>query len=147
MDTYNDKAMVALLPTTYWWCNIPLPHTTLIFVGKISKLEPTLREELIRVAENLSILCSPVNLKVLGILTLGHDEEPVHVLNLVPNKQLLAMRSFLEEWDNSEFPDYKPHATIGPVGSLQQDPPILLSFDRILVSWGVDEQTFWLRDH
>lgn len=146
MDKTNDSAMVALLPTTDWWCNIEIPHTTLVYVGKISSLPEGLHEELIKVSANLALLSPIINLKVSGIQTYG-DDEPVHVLTLIKSPEIVAMRSFLDDWDNGEFPDFSPHATIGPVGSLQQDPPIMLSFNRILVSWGEDNQTFRLRNY
>lgn len=144
MDTNNDDVMVALLPMTSEWCQIELPHTTLVYLGKISKLEPAIKNELAKTASNLSILSNPIHLKVSGVEQFG-NVEPVDVLRLVPNSELLALRSFLEDWDNGEFPDYKPHATIGPAGGFYQDPPMMLSFDRILVMWGDERLTFWLR--
>jgi 2'-5' RNA ligase len=146
MDKINDSAMVALLPTTSNWCNIDLPHTTLVYVGKIAQLEPTIREELVKIVSNLVLLAPPFTLKVSAVQKYG-EEEPVDVLTLIRTPELMALRSFLEDWDNGEFPDYNPHATIGPLGSFRGEIPLTLSFDKILVSWGEDDQTFPLRNY
>lgn len=146
MNTNNDSAMVALLPTTDWWCKIDLPHTTLVYLGEISKLVPEIREELIEVVSNISILASPITLKVSGVQKFG-DDDPVHVLALIPNPEIMAIRSFVEIYDTGEHPVFSPHATIGPIGSLEEQPPLVLSFDKILVAWGEDNQTFRLRNY
>jgi 2'-5' RNA ligase len=144
MDITNDSAMVALLPMTDEWCKIDPPHTTLVYLGKISDLKEELLIELVKSASSLAMISNPVHLKVSGVEVFG-EEEKVDVLRLVPNPELLSMRTFLEDWDTGEFPVYKPHATIGPAGGFYTDLPIVLTFDRILVSWGDTRITFWLR--
>lgn len=150
MDTTNTNVMVALIPNDDSWCKIDFPHVTLVCVGKTEDLKPGLFNELAKTVSSLSMLTSPFYLKVSGVEVFG-DDEKVDVLRLIPNPELVAMREFLKGWDNGDFPDYKPHATIGPEGSVtnwnsQSTPmPIALYFDRIVVCWGDDRLTFWLR--
>jgi 2'-5' RNA ligase len=60
----------------------------------------------------------------------------VDVMKLELTPELRAMRSQLEQWNGSEHTDYKPHATIGPVGSPIENLPSRLTFDRIVFKWG-----------
>jgi len=145
MDALNDSAMVALLPMNDEWSKVETTHLTLIYVGKVADLKPALFNTLAKDVSSLAILSNPIYLKVFGIEVFG-DTEEVDVLRVSPSSELLALRSFLEDWDSGEFPIYKPHITIGPAHGLYEIPtPMMVSFDRIMVAWGEDRLTFWLR--
>lgn len=145
MDDPQDKtsAMIALLPIVSDWCKIELPHMTLVYAGELETLQPTEFNEMAKDAASLSMLSSPITLRVSGVETFG-DTDKVDVLRFVPSSEVLAMRRAVEHWNASEFP-FKPHATIGPVGSFVQYPPTYVAFDRIAVAWGDELLTFWLR--
>lgn len=142
-DDYSDSVMISLLPITTDWCNIELPHMTLVYAGEIKNLKSTSFNDISKDAASLSMLATPLTLQVLGVEQFGDEGEKVDVLKLRPTSALLAMRNFVEDWNASEYP-FTPHATIGPVGSLRGMMPQYLAFDRIMVSWGKDCLTFWL---
>lgn len=141
-DDPSGSAMIALLPITTSWCNIELPHMTLVFAGLLSDLKSTAFNEMAKDAASIAMISNPVTLRVTGVEVFG-DVEKVDVLRLQPSSQLLAMRRMVEKWNASDFP-FKPHATIGPVGSLNGMMPNFLAFDRIAVGWGSELLTFWL---
>lgn len=125
------------------WCNIDLPHMTLVYAGEVKDLKSTDFNELAKDTASLSMLSGPITLQVTGTEIFGDEGQKVDVLLLRPTSQLMAMRRFLEHWNASEYP-FTPHATIGPPGSLQGMMPQYLAFDRLLVQWGKDALTFWL---
>jgi 2'-5' RNA ligase len=144
MDKVETSAAVVLLPMTDEWCKNDFPHMTLVYAGEISDLKQYDFNSLVKSASSLSILSNPIHLKVSGVEVFG-EEEKVDVLRLVPNPEVLAIRAFLEDWDTGDFPEFKPHATIGPIGGVYENLPILLTFDRIAVCWGEYKVIFWLR--
>lgn len=144
MDTTQDSAMVALLPQTDEWCKFDLAHTTLIYLGLIKDLAPIVKEELIKIVSSIAILTNPFPVKIIGQEVFG-DTEKVEVFRLVNTSELSSLRTLLNSWDDSEFPNFRPHATIGPEGTMIQDPPLFLMFDRIMLGWGEEQLTFWLR--
>lgn len=133
---FNESVMIALLPTTSDWCAQPLPHMTLVFAGNISDLQAGAQNELAKIALTLAITCHKMQLVVMGKDILGSGDSMVEVLLLRPMPELLAMRSIVEPWNASEFTDFKPHATIGPIGSGKDTIPNYLIFDRIALAWG-----------
>lgn len=141
---YTDSVMIALLPMTADWCNIELPHLTLVYAGQIKDRKPTDFNEMAKDAASISMMASPVTLKVINVESFGDGSEKVDALNLRPSSDLMAMRRFVEHWNASQYP-FNPHATIGPTGSLNGMMPYSLAFDRIAVCWGDDIITFWLK--
>lgn len=144
MNDVQDSAMVALLPQTNDWCKIDPAHTTLIYLGKIKDLDPIIRDELIKIVSSLAILTNPFMVKIKGQELFG-DEEKVEVFVLDNIPELSSLRTILDSWDDSEFPIFKPHATIGPEGTVVENPPLYLMFDRIILGWGEEQLVFWLR--
>ncbi len=142
-NDYSDSVMIALLPTTDKWCKIDLPHLTLVYAGKKDDLKSTAFNELAKDAASLAVLSGPLFLKVLGKEVFGDSEDKVDVFRLKPTPELLAMRRVVEHWNASEHP-FNPHVTIGPEGSVVED-PMYIAFNRILVEWGNDSLTFWLK--
>lgn len=142
MDNYDDSVMIALIPTTSDWCRIDLPHLTLVYAGKIDELKSTTHNDLAKTALNLAMTCSPVTLDVIGTDVFGEGEETVDVLRLDSSPEIMAMRSTVSHWNASEYLDYKPHVTIGPVGNLPEKIPKRITFDRVMVSWGDSQLTF-----
>jgi len=142
-DPVSTGAMIALLPATTDWTMDKLPHMTLVYAGEIGELDPTTHNQLGKDAMSIGMSFPPQVLEVLGIETMG-DEEKVDVLRLKPNKDLLAMRSAVEVWNASQHP-YKPHVTIGPVGTVPRNIPKRVTFDRVYVGWGPTGSTYQLR--
>lgn len=138
MDDFPESAMIALLPTTSDWCKIDLPHLTLVYVGEISELSQNMYNEMAKKGLALAMSCAPITLDVLALEVFGEGLDKVEVLLLRPSAEILAMRHAVEDWNGSQYHQYKPHATIGPVGSTKFDDPLptSLTFDRIYVSWG-----------
>ena len=144
MNDFKNSVMVALLPVTSSWCKIELPHLTLVYAGEVDDLEVTDFNKISKDAASLSMLTRPLNLMVTGVEVFG-EEDKVDVLRFQPTSQLLAMRHAVERWNKSEFP-FRPHATMGPVGTRLLVPsiPEYVAFDRIMVGWGDETLTFWL---
>jgi 2'-5' RNA ligase len=95
-------------------------------------------------------LTGSFNLSVTGVEEWGESEK-VDVLTLYPTPQLLLAHKIVEQWDSGDFPEYKPHVTIGPAGSaaaIVDNPPLYsegyrrqalptrLYFNRIAACWG-----------
>lgn len=135
MSEFDSSVMVALLPTTTYWCHIELPHVTLIYAGEIPDLKLTVRNDLAKQTISIAQDFGPFSVNVTGTDVFGTNDL-VDVMKLELNPELRAMRSKLEEWNGSEHIDYRPHATIGPVGSPLENLPIRLTFDRICFKWG-----------
>jgi 2'-5' RNA ligase len=140
----KTQAMIALLPTSTDWCKIDLPHLTVVYIGEITDRKPTEFNELAKDASSIAVLAKPLTLNVIGLDVFG-DEERVDVLRLHASSELLAMREMAKSWDDSSWPDFKPHVTVGPQGSFSGEVPKFLHFDRLLVAWGEDSLTFKLR--
>ncbi len=66
MDDFSDSVMIALLPTTSDWCHIELPHLTLVYVGEMDDLKPTVFNELAKDAAMLAMMARPITLNVIG---------------------------------------------------------------------------------
>ncbi len=141
MEDFKDSVMVALLPTTTDWCKIELPHTTLVYVGEIPDLHEGTQNELIKAAHTMAWTFPQLTLNVLYTEVFG-TEHKVDVLVLDETTQLMAMYNALQKWDGGNY-DYHPHATIGPEGSATGPVPETLTFDRILVSWGVASKVIY----
>ncbi len=137
MQSVSNSVMVALLPTTTDWCNIELPHMTLVYAGELDSLDSKAFNELATKVISIGLSFNPVNLDVLGVETFGKKDEKVDVLRLTSSSDLLTMRKIVDEWNASEFP-FNPHATIGPIGTLKESPPSKLTFDRVGLFWGED---------
>lgn len=141
----ETSAMIALLPVNSDWCRQDLPHMTLVYAGEIGGRSDADFNELAKDAASIAMLCRPISLRVTGIEVFGTDEK-VDVLRLQMSSELEAMRRTVERWNASEH-SFKPHCTIGPLGSsvsLQQtmDVPRWVAFDRVLAAWGEKSLTF-----
>lgn len=154
MDEKIETGMIALLPSNFEWCKAEFPHLTLVYLGDVTNVKDSIRMNLAKQVASMSMLSNPLYLKSNGIEVMGgqDSENPeVEVLRFSPSPELLSMRSFFEDWDSSEFPVYKPHVTLGPIGtttdwnSQSMPMPIAVLFNRISVQWGDSILTFWLR--
>lgn len=143
MTEYDDKVMVAFLPTTTEWCHIDLPHLTLVYVGDKNKLDANNFNSLLKDAFQIAVLTRSFALEVQKVDVFG-EEEKVDVLRLRATPELWAARHLLEKWDVSEHP-FNPHVTVGPEGSTVYPIPRMIGFNRIVVSWGTENMTSWLR--
>lgn len=147
MDAANGSAdesvMIALLPSTSDWCQIDLPHLTLVYGGLVKDLKPSVFNEIAKDAAMLSMLTRSITLRVTGKKHFG-DSGEVDVFTLESSTELLAMRRAVESWNKSDYP-FNPHVTIGPVGSYIEQIPRYINFDRIMIGWGAERMDFWLR--
>lgn len=140
---YDDKVMVAFLPTTTDWCHIDLPHMTLVYCGDKNKLNELAFNSLLKDAFQIAALTRVFVLEVQQVDVFG-EEEKVDVLRLRPTSELWAARHLMEKWDVSEH-SFNPHVTVGPVGSTAYPPPRMVGFNRLVVSWGTENITSWLK--
>ena len=142
----SQGVMIALIPTNTEWCKTKCPHMTLVYVGKVEDLNPTFFNELGKEASDLAVLTNPFSLRVTGTDEFGGntaDNPPVEVFTLESTPQLRALRRAVEKWDASEWP-FTPHVTIGPRGTIVENPPSFLRFDKLMVAWGDQELVFSL---
>jgi 2'-5' RNA ligase len=143
VQNYGDSIMVALLPTTSDWCQQSMPHLTLLYGGKVGDVKGSVYDELLRAVIDIASSSAPVTLEVMGEDVFGEDEK-VDVLLLRTTPVLLQMRRRVEAYNGSQFTDFKPHVTVGPEGSMADEIPGSITFDRILLSWGVDAKIYRL---
>lgn len=143
MDDFSGSAMIALLPTSTEWSELELPHMTLVYAGETKDLKPSAFNEMAKDAASIAMLSAPIWLKVTKVDVFGEDDK-VNVLRLMPSSELWAMRRTVEDWNASEYP-FNPHVTVGPAKSFVENVPRMIGFDRIMVGWGDEQITFWLR--
>lgn len=140
--------MLAYLPTDGSWCKQPLPHMTLVYGGTLEDRDYSVFNQLAKDAITVCRITPPFSLDVEGIETFGPEDERVDVLRLSTTPALIRARQLVEHWNMSEHREFKPHATIGPVGSARGVLPTKLHFDRIMVAFGNEDMTFRLSyDH
>lgn len=160
-----DTAMIAFLPEDGSWCKQDLPHMTLVYAGPIEDLQETDLNTMGKDAISAARITGPFSLPVTSVDQLGEGDEAVDALILYPTPQLLLARSIVKHWNKSEFTEFMPHATIGPVGSAFSDNvpyynmgnevsesryqmmknstlPDRLYFNRIAVCWGDKKLVF-----
>jgi 2'-5' RNA ligase len=135
MTDHSNSVMIALLPTYNSWSRIDHPHLTLVYAGELNGLDPTTYNELGKDVFDLSRSFKPLTLNVLGIETFGDGDEKVDVFIFDQPPELLEMREKVESWNASSYA-FRPHGTIGPVGSVAGELPNRLIFNRIELRWG-----------
>lgn len=161
----TDTAMIAYLPEDGSWCKQDLPHMTLVYAGPIADLQDTDLNAMGKDAISAARITGPFSLPVTSVEQLGEGDEAVDALVLYPTPQLLLARNVVARWNKSEFSEFAPHATIGPVGSAFSDTvpffdqgmdvsesryqmmkrstlPDRLYFNRIAVCWGDKRMVF-----
>lgn len=136
----GESVMVGLLPTSSDWSTLELPHLTLVYAGLKKDLKPTAFNDLAKDTAMLASLSSSIGLKVMSRERFG-DANDVEVFKLQPSMELWAMRRAVEAWNKSEY-SFSPHVTIGPVGTIVEEVPRYIRFDRIMLGWGDDKLTF-----
>jgi 2'-5' RNA ligase len=139
----SEGVMIALLPSSSDWCNIELPHLTLVYAGVKSDLKPTDFNELAKDTAMLAALSFGIGLRVIAREPFGVNGE-VDAFRLQPTTELWAMRRAVEKWNASQHP-FNPHVTIGPIGTFVEIVPRAIYFDRLYVGWGDESLTFWLK--
>lgn len=149
MSENSDSAMIAFIPPRAEWVQQDLPHMTLVYAGAISEGPPDLFEALAFDTAMIALVTPPFSLLSLGVDQFGEGDERVNVLRLVPTPQLLATRRMVENRSKSQYTDYKPHVTIGPVNStaVPIELPKSVFFDRIILQWGDKMLAFNLRGY
>ncbi len=142
----SSGVMIAFLPTSSEWCQLDLPHMTLVYAGTTDDRSPADFNTLAKDAATIAMLYHPFALSVTGVEVFG-DEEKVDVLRFRMTPELVAARRIVQQWNASEHP-FRPHATMGPTRVLASDAreflPQVVGFDRIMVSWGEESITFKL---
>ncbi len=151
-QNFKNSVMIALLPMTTDWAKVALPHLTLVYAGPLEDLKPTDFNEMAKEASMLAMTHRPLQLRVKAFEIFGQEPERVEVLTLYPTPELMQMRQRVVSWNVSNF-SFNPHVTVGPVGTMFQNlqpidlmrVPPAIAFDRIMVMWGEEQLTFWLR--
>lgn len=143
MPDFQKSVMVALMPTTTEWSHIKLPHLTLVYAGEMPDLKPTVFNELAKEASSIAMENAPMTLQVKGLGIFGSTDK-VDVLRLKATLALQSMRRALEPWNASEHA-FNPHVTIGPAGQFKTTIPKSITFNQIIVGWGDEILTFWLK--
>lgn len=143
MPDFSTSVMVALIPTTNDWCRIKLPHLTLVYAGEMKDLKASNYNDLAKDASLISMNSKPITLKVKEVGIFGSTDK-VDVLRLESTPELAKMRKTVAHWNASEFP-FNPHVTIGPTGPVNKKIPGSVTFNQILVGWGEEMLTFWLK--
>jgi 2'-5' RNA ligase len=146
MSEFDTSVMIALLPTTTDWCHIDLPHMTLVYAGEVKDLNHADHNEMAKLSLDLALACEPFSLVVMGVDVFGDEEDPVEVLVLRKDPEVLAMHSVVKHWDKSKHP-FNPHVTVGQVGTTGLNVPDSIAFDRIAVCWGKSKLTYRLTNH
>ncbi len=144
MNDHSESSMIALLPITSDWCHMSLPHLTLVYAGEIDSLKPTDFNDLAKDAASIAMLSGPITLQVTARDVFGEGTDQVDVYKLRPSSELMAMRNVVARWNASEW-DFTPHVTIGDRGSAVEYMPKYIAFDRIMVTFGKESLTFWLK--
>lgn len=148
MDQNETSVMVALLPQDDSWCKVEPAHMTMVYVGETTDMKVNRFNELAKDVSSIALLTNPIMAKVMDKDVLGGDGDPrVDVFLISPTPEILAIRRMLMEWDKGTFDEFIPHVTIGPEGTFIENPPLYLLFDRIMLAWGNDRLTFWLRKY
>lgn len=140
----TDGIMIAYLPTDGSWCKQPLPHMTLVYAGSLRDHDYSAFNSLAKDAIAVTRVTPPFSLDVTNIEVFGDGEEQVEVLRLSSTPELLRARELVEHWNASEYKQFKPHATVGRLGSARGHLPTKLHFDRIMVAFGNEEMIFRL---
>lgn len=157
----TEHAMIAFLPSDdgHSWCKQDLAHMTLVYAGETDRLQSGDFNKLAKDAISAGRLTGSFVLQVTGVEEFGDDAEKVDVLTFHPTPQLLVARKMVEHWNASQYKDFKPHATIGPVGSAagfsrtwDEKPgvsplPSQLYFNRVGAFWGDKQMVFKLGDY
>ena len=146
----STDAMIAFLPIDGSWCKQDFPHMTLVHAGQIAERNEQEFNSMAKDAISAARSIGAFHLCATGVEELGVDEK-VDALMLYPTPQLLVARKMVAHWDTNQFPDYKPHVTIGPAGSaaaiMEPSPvysegyrrqvlPTKVYFNRIAACWG-----------
>ena len=146
MNDHSEGVMIALLPITSEWCEIKLPHMTLVYCGKTTELGPGTFDAIVKDASALAAISRSVMLRVRGVEQMGDDTDRVNVLKLQITPELAAMRRFVEKWNKSKHEGFKPHATIGMADKpYPVEIPRYLAFNQMCVQWGDDMVLFNLK--
>lgn len=140
----SDGIMIAYLPTDGSWCKQPLPHMTLVYAGTLLEHEYSAFNQLAKDAITVARMSYGFSLDVTGVEVFGEGEEQVEVLTLSSTPELIRARELVEHWNKSQYTEFKPHATVGRLGSARGELPTRLYFDRIIVSFGNEEMVFRL---
>lgn len=130
----TNKATISLIPAfpEEWASSVDFPHMTLVYAGE--SLDAASFNELSKDAAMLAAFVNPIRLVVSGLDRFGSDQE-VEVLRLRPTWELWSMRRAVEKWNKSEF-EFKPHVTVGPVGTQLEYVPRAVRFNAIAATWG-----------
>lgn len=146
MDGVKNHVMIALLPVTTNWSTLDLPHMTLVYSGKIEDHKDSDLNTMAKDCSALAAISQPLTLLVTGIDILGPPEDKVSALMLRPTPELMGLRNFVEDWNLSEFKEFKPHCTIGPYPgkTVVEYTPTMLAFNRLLLAWGDQHFVFSL---
>jgi 2'-5' RNA ligase len=144
MDEHTDDIMVALLPVESYWSTLEYPHLTIVYCGLVNEQPRYRYNELLKAANDIAQRTPKLHLRTSGVEVFGPEDKQVDVIRIELTPRLRLIRAILKPHDEGRFPEFKPHCTIGPVGSARNNIPTIISFDRIVVAWGADRMAYQL---
>lgn len=144
-EMYDHHAMVALLPSNNYFSGVEMPHLTLVYLGKLSDLKQEVFQEVVYKVSHLASLISPFNVTGHKLEVLGPPGDQVEALTFKKHPKLSALRYFLEEYNASEYKEFKPHITINKRNEETFALPDIVNFEKMVVSWGAHDVVFKLR--
>ena len=144
MSEYSESSMVALLPVETDWCRIELPHLTVVYLGNTFELPTSTKNELLKTVAAFSFDYGPLEIPTTGINVFGEAPDEVEVITLTKTKELSQMRDSVARWNASRYKDFKPHCTVGPIGSIVGNIPQKIVFDRVALFFGAEPIIHWL---
>lgn len=137
MSDYDSSIMIALLPDKAGWVKQDLPHLTVVYAGEIPDAKRSLFGEMVSETTALGLSINPMRLWSSGVKQFGEGDERVDVLTFETSPELLYVRQRVEKWSKSQYVNYNPHVTIGPVGSSEIEKlPRTVVFNKLLLAWG-----------
>jgi hypothetical protein len=127
------SVLVCLLPS---YVDVPEPdadlHCTIVWGGDWASHAASSIETLKGRCEFIARHFAPIEALVTGVDTFGQGVERTPVLRL-EHAHLYAMRVWCEQWNRSEYKEYRPHLSVSSFPSVF---PKSIRFDRIALWLG-----------
>lgn len=121
--------------------NVDQPHVTVLYGGDKSEIELKPLAALLYLKD---LITAPGEVPVTGVEAFGDEDDKVWVAVLDP-VSLVAVRETIKAKlegfglkDASDFPEYRPHVTLGPHSEEQPEAPESVTLGPLEAWWGDD---------
>lgn len=142
MTEYSDTAIIvwpAVLP------EVDVAHTTVMYLGKIPDITVP-KEKILEVLRSIPLsIKEETPISVTGTDIFGKEEKYVvatldpTILEIDQKFIKAALQIWADVHDAGNFPDYRPHTTLGPEGNAAIETPDSIVLKPLELWWG-DEQ-------